>query len=469
MNVEETSEFDLLANDAGKAQKTAIDGQPGKTRNSYTDTQTVAGGGSFKNSAVSGNGMNIRDSKKSSEPNPALPPRENASRIPPPETKGSSQSEVDLNLKLVEACETAERLEKYKTECESLRQQVSELTKNLQEQEDFIFSLQPRREIFTGWEAAAEFKSLCGSVENWVQTTLGDAIDDRQLEKQREVLEVPAKDFLELIGRPARESFGVIDTDVYQVIGAVMKFLGNHIFDQEWYCQVGKGRTEFLSQLWKSVAKLQPRRDLSAQRTWRSESLAAFANLPDFAPYRQLLSDTLSVQLCEILRIFLPGADKHALITSIQESIIEPSMILAHKMQISVDKFSFEWSSLQRTKPEKRFVIPRDFEAFEPVDISGRTLKFPAAGEGSAGRGYITYLFDLCPRLIYEPVKGDSYKEPQILKKSRILVVATKEEDGPFLVPNPIPGRPVTLLGWLEEIVHPKRATGWKSKFLSQP
>ena len=79
-------------------------------------------------------------------------------------------------------------------------------------------------------------------------------------------------------------------------------------------------------------------------------------------------------------------------------------MILAHKMHISVDKFSFEWSVLQRTKPDKRFVSPRDFDVFEAVDITGRTLKFPAAAEGL---GHITYLFDICPKMVYEPVKDD--------------------------------------------------------------
>lgn len=183
-------------------------------------------------------------------------------KIPPSETKGNKLSELDLNLKLVEACETAERLEKSNNECEILRQQVLDLTKVLQEQEDFIFSLQPRRETFTGSEAATEFKSLCGSVENWVQTTLGDAIDDRKLEKQREIFKEPATDFLGLLGRAAQDTFGVVDTDVYLVIAAVMKFLCNTIFDQEWYCPVGKGRMEFLTQLWKSMAKLQPRRGL---------------------------------------------------------------------------------------------------------------------------------------------------------------------------------------------------------------
>jgi hypothetical protein len=205
---------------------------------------------------------------------PTAPPL--PAKIPPSETKGSKLSELDLNLKLVEACETAEKLEKSNKECEILRQQVLVLSKNLQEQEDFIFSLQPRRETFTGSEAAAEFKSLCGSVENWVQTTLGDAIDDRKLEKQREILKEPAADFLGLLSRAAHEAFGVVDTDVYLVIAAVMKFLCNTIFDQEWYCPVGKGRMEFLTQLWKSMAKLQPRRGLSClilQHTFKLTNL----------------------------------------------------------------------------------------------------------------------------------------------------------------------------------------------------
>ncbi|KAE8442804.1 hypothetical protein EG329_002837 [Mollisiaceae sp. DMI_Dod_QoI] len=58
-----------------------------------------------------------------------------------------------------------------------LKHQVKELQKDLQDAHDFIFALQPRRQI-TAPEAAEEFKIICATVEDWVQTKLGDVLDD---------------------------------------------------------------------------------------------------------------------------------------------------------------------------------------------------------------------------------------------------------------------------------------------------
>ena len=78
--------------------------------------------------------------------------------------------------------------------------------------------------------------------------------------------------------------------------------------------------------------------------------------------------------------------------------------------------------------------------------------------EGAAGRGKITYLFDLCPALVLETVKKEFFAEPKVLVKPRILVAATKEDKGPFVVPRPVKGEPVTLLGYVEETLYSKRS-----------
>jgi len=92
-----------------------------------------------------------------------------------------------------------------------------------------------------------------------------------------------------------------------------------------------------------------------------------------------------------------------------------------------------------------------DLSQFECVDlISGRTIKFPAKGKN------ITYLFDLSPGLVLEVAQAQYFGEPKILRRPRILVAATKEEDGFFDPQLPRAGDPFTLLGWMEERIQAK-------------
>lgn len=95
--------------------------------------------------------------------------------------------------------------------------------------------------------------------------------------------------------------------------------------------------------------------------------------------------------------------------------------------------------------------MPLDLSQFECVDLlSGRTIKFPLKGKN------LTYLFDLAPGLVLEIAQAQYFGEPKILRRPRILVAATEEEDGFFDPQLPRPGDPYTLLGWMEERIQTK-------------
>jgi hypothetical protein len=154
----------------------------------------------------------------------------------------------------------SEKLKESQNECASLRKQVGDLTRNLHEQQDFIFSMQTRQQQITGSEAAAEFTSLYGSVEEWVERNLGDALYDRRLENEKVTIGTSAKEFLRLITLPGQEAFRVANTDVYNVVAAIMRFISSNIFDHDFYCPIEQGHMEFFKSLQKSTANLQPRR-----------------------------------------------------------------------------------------------------------------------------------------------------------------------------------------------------------------
>jgi hypothetical protein len=172
-----------------------------------------------------------------------------------------SPSETNRQSAIQEANKAIkEQFEASQTECEILRNQVLELQKNLHDAQDFIFSLQPRQQRITESEAAVEFHSLCGSVEEWVQTKLGDALEDMTLSKERGPLGQPAKVLLSLISQPGREAFRCPETDEYNIIAVVMRFICNRILDKDFYCPIEKGGMEFLNTIEKSMRNLEPRR-----------------------------------------------------------------------------------------------------------------------------------------------------------------------------------------------------------------
>jgi hypothetical protein len=167
-----------------------------------------------------------------------------------------------------------------------------------------------------------------------------------------------------------------------------------------------------------------------------------------------------------MLKIFLPHSDPKSnskkLAQSIQTAIIEPAMQLAHKLHLSVDRFTVEWTQLMRTKIEERSSIQTDYNRYECMDLlrPGKLLKFPSQVQREGGREYITYLFDISPGLVFESVKADNFGEPKVLKKARILVAVTKEEQGPYLPPKLHPSENASVLGWLEEKLYPQKERG---------
>lgn len=165
---------------------------------------------------------------------------------------------ADVNSTLAEERTTAEKLEDSKKECKQLRDQLLLLQKDLNDTQDFVFSLQRREQTITEADAAAEFHSLCMIVEEWVQTQLGEAFDNKSIKATPHLPRI--RKFLSLIPQPGKEAFKYPDTDEYNVIAAIMKFLCHEIFDKDFYCPIERGAMDFLTSIERSMRNLEPRR-----------------------------------------------------------------------------------------------------------------------------------------------------------------------------------------------------------------
>lgn len=170
--------------------------------------------------------------------------------------------------------------------------------------------------------------------------------------------------------------------------------------------------------------------------------MVALINRRGFLTRAQQQIDSLTHDLMGLLRVFISRLDENELFESLK-SIIEPATTLAHKFHMSIDKFDVEWTNLSPKNINSCDVTLYDCQNLLPP---GRVLKFPA----DKGK-HIVYITDVCPGLSHHVVKADGYDEPQVLKKPKILVAATKWEDGAYSDPQTEEGEHATLLAWLDE------------------
>ncbi|OBT67816.1 hypothetical protein VE03_02423 [Pseudogymnoascus sp. 23342-1-I1] len=332
-------------------------------------------------------------------------------------------------------------LQEVQSECEILRARVLELQDDLKDAHDFIFSLQPRQQRFTETEAAAEFDTLCGSIEMLVVRKVGTALDEKALLKHDRYSPVTAKILMDLIPAPGIEAFKYTETDEYNVTAAIIRFLCNNIFDLDFYLPLGAQEREFMGSIERSMRNLEPGRDIRTIRTWRCETYAAIVNRPGFQQQCELRKNDLTDSITRMLRLLAPGSNRHTLKSSVHKDITEPAFALAHKMQLSVDRFTIGWSPLHNLRHDQRKKFDVGFSGDELVDLRTNIKpKDPLA--------MIDYVFDITPKLVFYRIKTDTYDEPKVLKKPRILVTVT--EDG-CREPDRHEVVDATVLGWLND------------------
>ncbi|KAH8804542.1 hypothetical protein F5884DRAFT_417434 [Xylogone sp. PMI_703] len=344
--------------------------------------------------------------------------------------------------------EMVEELSRVTAENEALRNRIVQLQKDLSDAQDFVFSLQPRQTNITESEASSEYNSLCGMVQQWVETNVGDALYERDMHREK-IYPHAAKELLDLISKPGKQAFVYLDTDEYNIVSAIMKFLCVEIFDRPFFCPIEDGAVKILSSVEKAMRNMEPRRDLSTIRLWRSETYAAVCQRPDFPEFRRQRTMQLTDQLTTLMSVIVPRAEKRRLHVSIQNNIVKPAMALAHRLHLSVDRYSLEWSTFSKIPLEARSHAPKDFMEYESLNIvqGARVVRFPLPNP----RCTFTYLLDMSPALVYYEAKADAWGEAKILKKARMLIALTKEGDDPFTAPRLNPTEYATCLGQLED------------------
>lgn len=147
-----------------------------------------------------------------------------------------------------------------------------------------------------------------------------------------------------------------------------------------------------------------------------------------------------------LLHTLAPNTDQSELERSIMTAIVEPALSLAHKLHLSVDKYSIKWTPYHTSPWEKRQAMRVDLSQYDCVDLlTGRNVRFPVKGK------IITYVFDLCPSLELQTAQAQYLGQPKVLKKAKVLVAVTSEEKGVFDPRLPNSGEFFTVFGRIED------------------
>ncbi|KAH7158082.1 hypothetical protein B0J13DRAFT_188218 [Dactylonectria estremocensis] len=339
------------------------------------------------------------------------------------------------------------------------RTQNKSKSKQLQDAKDRIFGLQPLRNDITEAEAREAYKNLCGNVQRWAENRLKCALEDLDYGRLKLRTAPPqAARFVGLLREPSRRCLGVDQSDEYHVVGVIMNYLWLAMFSKSFYCPLDDANTDstirWIDELENTMSRLP--RDTAQCREWRSETLTAMTNQPNFKHRRARHLGLVADDLSSLLSVFTPTTSPSELHDSVRQNIIDPAADLVHRLHLAPSFFSLKWPA--RTAPSR-------LEVYECLNLASGGLVLDLAGtnKGSPSRSNVSYLFDVCPGLFVERIEGG--KKLALKAISKPIVLVNKDDGG-------APQKP-TLVQWLCESVGPAhqssgrgpvRTSGPKSK-----
>ena len=150
----------------------------------------------------------------------------------------------ELESQETEKDQLSRKMDALKKELADTQHQLAEAriqnktkTKQLQDANDQIFRLQPRRKDVTESEAQEAYKNLCGNVQRWVENRLKGILDDLDFGRLRTRSIPPqAMRFVALVREPAKRCLGADQSDEHHVMAAIMNYLWLVLFSKSFYC-----------------------------------------------------------------------------------------------------------------------------------------------------------------------------------------------------------------------------------------
>ncbi|KAL4736217.1 hypothetical protein BDV11DRAFT_211363 [Aspergillus similis] len=335
-----------------------------------------------------------------------------------------------------------------------LQSQLTQLKTALHDAQNHIFSLQPHSQTLPNADAITSFQSLFSSVENWVDKYLADCLEEKEVAVDALQIE-DIRNLMNLIPTEGKAAFNIENTDVDIIQAAILRFLVESIFDQEFCTPLPRSQMEFVMEVERAMRLLEPRRDVRTIRHWHIETYTAASARPGFDTYAHERMWDLTVHMIKMLRAFAPTTDPNTLAKSFLKTVTKPACELARRFHLCFDEYSLEWSECH----DNEKVVKDPVGAFQRANKAGRfgEYDFVRAGEerrwlrdvpaslssGNSGREgndgdgndtkvTVQWLFDIAPKLVFRKLKVDSWGEDKVLVKPRVLVrVSEQKRTGP--------------------------------------
>ncbi|KAL4777134.1 hypothetical protein BDW60DRAFT_223190 [Aspergillus nidulans var. acristatus] len=335
-----------------------------------------------------------------------------------------------------------------------LQTQLTQLKTALHDAQNHIFSLQPHIQTLPNADAITLFQSLVSSVENWVDKYLADSLE--QGEVAADALDIQnIRNLMNLIPTEGKAAFNIANTDVDIIQAAILRFLVESIFNQEFCTPLPRPEMEFVMEVERAMRVLKPKRDVRTIRHWHIETYTAASARPGFDKYAHDRMWNLTVHMINMLRAFAPTTDPNTLAKSFLKTVTKPACDMARRFHLCFDEYSLEWSdyhdneklvkdpvgALQMVIKEGRF---GDYDFVRlgeerkwlrdiPTSLSsGNGGREGKDGDGNETRVTVRWLFDIAPKLVFRKLKVDSWCEDKVLVKPRVLVrVSEQKRTGP--------------------------------------
>lgn len=171
-----------------------------------------------------------------------------------------SHEQTDAPLEpLLALSRSQETLRDYEDTLKELQQKLNDKESDLKEARDLIFRLQPSHQHITQSEAQKDYNALCESVVSWVNYHLGAIFDDDTAARKDFNLKC-GEHLYHRMTPSSTASRGVIESDEWHIISAVMNFLLHEVLRRDFYGAAQEGTIEFLDSLVRSMNCLEPRR-----------------------------------------------------------------------------------------------------------------------------------------------------------------------------------------------------------------
>jgi hypothetical protein len=140
-----------------------------------------------------------------------------------------------------------------------LQTQLTQLKTALHDAQNHIFSLQPHIQTLPNADAITLFRSLVSSVENWVDKYLADSLEEGEV--AADALDIQnIRNLMNLIPTEGKAAFNIAYTDVDIIQAAILRFLVESIFNQEFCTPLPRPEMEFVMEVERAMRVLKPKR-----------------------------------------------------------------------------------------------------------------------------------------------------------------------------------------------------------------